>query len=214
MNIAPYLQIIHIKNHPLQSWLIMHIYMPSHNEDLRLICIIQQTIEEQIIAHPNHTYILGGDFNRDIALIGRQNENGNTPLQEEDILWRTSIENQTFTYIPTNTNYSRQGGHNYTSTNLIDGFFIKTKNPTLYTSTTITEQNLNFDHLPITLHILPNTLLAHQPTNTPNQTTRVMNPIPQENLEKFNTKFFEENGIQLNNLSTLLSIEQLNQEQW
>ena len=60
--------------------------MPSHNEDLRLIPIIQQTIEEQITAHPNHAYILGGNFNRDVVLIGRQNENGNTPPQEEDIL--------------------------------------------------------------------------------------------------------------------------------
>ena len=174
--------------------------MPSHNEHLRLIPIIQQTIEEQIIAHPNHTYILGGDFNRDIALIERQNENGDTPPQEEDILWRTYIENLVFTYIPTNTNYSKQGGHNYTSTSLIDGFFIRTQNPTLYTSTTITDKNLNSDHLPITLHIPPNTLLASHPPNTPNQTTRITNPIPQENLEKFNIKFFEENVIQLNNL--------------
>ena len=39
-NISPYLQIIHIKNHPLQSWLILHIYMPSHIEDIRLISSI------------------------------------------------------------------------------------------------------------------------------------------------------------------------------
>ena len=102
--------------------------MPSHNEDLRLILIIQQTIEEQIIAHPNHTYILDGDFNRDVALIGRQNENGDIPPQEEDVLWHTYIKNLAFTYIPINPNYSKQGGHIYTSTSLIDGFFIKTQN--------------------------------------------------------------------------------------
>ena len=174
--------------------------MPSHNKNFRLIPIIQQTIEEQFIAHPNHTYILGGGFNRDIALIGRQNENGNTPPQEEDILWNTYIENLAFTYIPTNTNYSRQGGYNYTNTSLIDGFYIKIQNPTLYTSTISTELNLNSDHLPITLHISPNTLLARQPPNRPNQITRIMNPIPQENLEKLNTKFFKENVIQLNDL--------------
>ena len=44
--------------------------MPSHIEDLRLIPIIQQTIRTQIDSHPNHTYILCGDFNRDIAFIG------------------------------------------------------------------------------------------------------------------------------------------------
>ena len=53
--------------------------MPSHIEDIRLIPVIQQTIRTQINAHPNHTYIMCGDFNRDIALIGRQNEQRFTP---------------------------------------------------------------------------------------------------------------------------------------
>ena len=35
--ISPYLQIIEINNQPLQPWLIIHIYMPSHEEDIRLI---------------------------------------------------------------------------------------------------------------------------------------------------------------------------------
>ena len=63
-NISPYLQIIYINNHPIQPWLMIHLYMLSHSEDLRLIPIIQQTIRIQIDAHPNHTYILCGDFNR------------------------------------------------------------------------------------------------------------------------------------------------------
>ena len=70
-NISPYLQTIHVKNYPLQPWPIIHLYMPSHIEDIRLIPTIQQTIKIQIDVHPNHTYILCGDFNRDIALIGR-----------------------------------------------------------------------------------------------------------------------------------------------
>ena len=41
-----------------------------------------------------------------------------------------------------------------------------------------------------------------------------MNPIPQENLEKFKTIFFEENTIQLNNLTDLLSLHQLTKNQW
>ena len=55
-----------------------------------------------------------GDFNRDIALIERQDEQRFTPPQEEDILWNTYAESLFLTYIPTNTNYSRQGGHKYT----------------------------------------------------------------------------------------------------
>ena len=57
-NISPYLQIIHIKNYPLQPWLIIHLYMPSHIEDIRLIPTIQQTIKRQIDTHPNHTYTM------------------------------------------------------------------------------------------------------------------------------------------------------------
>ena len=113
-NISPYLQIIHVKNCLLQPWLIIHLYMPSHIEDTRLIPTIQQTIRIQIDAHPNHTYILCGDFNRDIALIGRYNEQRFTPPQEEDILWNIYVESLSLTYIPTNTNYSRQAGHKHT----------------------------------------------------------------------------------------------------
>ena len=183
-NISPYLQIIHINNHPIQPWLIIHLYMPSHNEDLRLIPIIQQTIKIQIDAHPNHTYILCGDFNRDIALIGRQNEQRLTPPQEEDLAWNIYVESLFLTYIPTNTNYSRQGGHNYTHTSLIDGFYTNTQNSNIYTSTTLVDSNLNSDHLPITLHIPPNKLLARQPPPPTTRTTRIMNPIPQDHIEK------------------------------
>ena len=194
MNISPYLQIIHIKNHPLQPWLILHLYMPTHNEDIRLIPIIQQTINIQITTYPNHTYTLCGDFNRDIALIGRQNEHWNTPSNEEDLMWKAYTENIAFTYIPTNTNFSKQGGHNHTHTHtrLINGFYIKTQNPTLFTSTTLMEQNLNSDHLPIILHVPPNTLLAQQPPPITNHTTRIKNPIPQENLENLKPKSLRE----------------------
>jgi hypothetical protein len=82
---SPYLQIIEINNQPLQPWLIIHIYMPSHEEDIRLIPIIHQNITQQTINHPNHTQIVCRDFNRDIALIERQNEYTTTPPQVEDI---------------------------------------------------------------------------------------------------------------------------------
>ena len=76
------------------------------------------------------------------------------------------------------------------------------------------ETNLNSDHTPIILHIPPNKLIVRQPSPPTTRTARIMNPIPQENLEKFKTKFFEENAIQLNNITTLLSLDQLTQNQW
>jgi hypothetical protein len=188
--------------------------MPSHHEDIALIPTIQQTIRTQINTYSNHTLILCGDFNRDIALIGRQNEHNTTPPQEEDFAWKTYIDSLSLTYVPTNTNYSRQGGYNYTHTSLIDGFYIKTQNQNLYTCTTITEVNLNFDHAPISLHIPQNKLIARHPTPPTLKPIRILNPIPQDNLDKFNTNFHENNAVQLNELDTILSYEHLNPDQW
>ena len=212
--ISPYLQIIKINNTPLQPWLIIHMYMPSHTEDIQHIPTIQQNITNQLNLHPNHTHILCGDFNRDIALIGRQNEFHTTPPQTEDIEWRAFTNNLQLSYIPINSPYTRQGGPNYHQTSLIDGFFIQTPNNNLYTSTTDNDHNLNSDHSPVTLHIPPNVLVA-RPTPTPKQpTTRILNPIPEANIEKFKIEFFEENALQITNLNMLLSNEHLTNTQW
>jgi exonuclease III len=212
--ISPYLQIIQIQNTPLQSWLIIHIYMPSHLEDLQYIIKIQQQITQQISAHPNHSHILCGDFNRDIALIGRQNESNITPPQTEDIEWRTFTDTLNLTYIPTNSTFTRQGGQNYTQTNLIDGYYIQTPNNTLYTSTTNHDHNLNSDHSPVTLQIPPNTLLARPTQPKINKPPRILNPIPQDNIEKLKILFFEENSLQINELTSILMNEHLTDNQW
>ena len=189
--------------------------MSAHTDYIRFIPTIQQTIRVQINAHSNHTYILCSDFNRDIALIGCQNEQRYTPTRRRPIIENIIFESLSLTYIPTDTNYSRQGGHNYTQTSLRDGFYINTQNPNIYTSTTLLKSNLNSNHLPIILHISPNLLLGRQPPPPTTRTTGIMNPIPQENLEKFKTILFEENAIQLNNITNLLSLDQLieNQQQ-
>ena len=142
-NISPYLQIIKINNHPLLPWLIM--YMPTHLEDTHLIPFLKNVISNQITTHPNHIHILCGVFNRDIALTGRQNNNNNTPPQEEDIQWKNFTTTLNLEYIPTNTNIWRQRDYNYTSTSLIDGFYINSDN-NIFTSTTNTNMNLNSDH--------------------------------------------------------------------
>ena len=79
---------------------------------------------------------------------------------------------------------------------------------------TLSEPNLNSDHLPIILHIPPKKLLARQIPPPTTNTTKILNPIPQENLEKFKTIFFEENAIQLNNITDFLSLDQLDENQW
>ena len=50
------------------------MYMPPHEEDLRLIPTTQTTIMDQINTHPNDAYTLGGDFNCDICSMGKQND--------------------------------------------------------------------------------------------------------------------------------------------
>jgi hypothetical protein len=187
--------------------------MPSHAEDTQHIPIIQQNITQHINTHPNATHILCGDFNRDLALIGRQNGNDITPPQPEDIEWKTFTDNLQLEYIPTNCPYSRQGGQNYNQTSLIDGYYINTPNNTLYTSTTDNDHNLNSDHSPFILHIPTNTLLA-RPVPITNTTTRILNPIPQENIEKFKIEYIEENAPQINELITILSNDQLTEDQW
>jgi hypothetical protein len=75
--------------------------------------------------------------------------------------------------------------------------------------------NLNSDHYPVTLHIPHNTLIARPPPSTNTSPTRILNPIPPENLEKINITFFEENSTQLKELTTLLEDHQhLTPDQW
>ena len=151
--------------------------MPTHEEDIRSIPMIQQIITHQITNHSNHTHILCGDFNRDIALIGRQNEDNTTPTQEEVIKWRTFTNNLHLTYVPTNNLYSGQGGPNYNQTSLINGYYINTSNNSLYTSTINNDHNLNSDHSleHYTYHQNPTSL---GPTTNKRQTTKDAKPHP------------------------------------
>ena len=64
--------------------------------------------------------------------------------------------------------------------------------------------NLNSDHYPITLHIPQNILIARPPPPANITPTRILNPIPPENLENFHIEFFEANSTQLNKLTNLL----------
>ena len=188
--------------------------MPSHEEDIPLIPTIQNTITNQINLHPNYACIVCRDFDRDIALIGRQNDHHITPPQVEDHLWRTFTTSLKLLYILTNTQYSRQGGHNYSQNSLIDGFFIKIPNNHQYISHTNQTTHLNSDYLPIHLQIPPNTLIAKDPIPTSEPPPRILNPIPKEKLDVFHTIFFEQHSHQIDELTQLLQNNQLTHDQW
>ena len=56
INISPYLQIIRINNQSLQPWSIIHIYMPKHVEDIRLIPNIKITsLVKSMYTHITYT---------------------------------------------------------------------------------------------------------------------------------------------------------------
>ena len=80
-NLIPYLQIIKINNHPLTQIIIINLYMPSLQNNLHLIPNIQEKITTTTNRNQNHIIILGGDFNRDVALTGRTNEYTHTHHQ-------------------------------------------------------------------------------------------------------------------------------------
>ena len=175
-DISPYLQIINIKNHPLPTYFLIHLYMPTHIEDINLIPIIQITIFNHIHNNPLSNIIMLGDFNRDIALISRQNGTTRTAPTQQDLDWKHFTNSLHLQYIPTNTNYSYQGGKNYTSTSLIDSFYTKLQqnppNILIPTSKTILNLRQNSDHYPICLDIPPNNIISkskhqHQITTNP-----------------------------------------------
>jgi hypothetical protein len=84
-DISPYLQIIKIANQPLPTYFLIYLYMPSHIDDIIHIPIIQTTIFNHIHNNPQSNIILLGDFNRNIALIGKQNGTTNIAPTRQDL---------------------------------------------------------------------------------------------------------------------------------
>jgi hypothetical protein len=183
--------------------------MPTHIDDITHIPTLQTTIFNQIHNNPQSNIILLGDFNRDIALIGRQNGATNTAPTQLDLDWKQFTNSLHLRYIPTNTNYSYQGGYNYTSTSLIDGFYIKTQpsssNTPTFSSTTILNLKQNSNYYPINLYIPPNHIIAkkHLPTPISNK-PKILNSIPPKNISQFCIKFSEKNTTLIHQLINIL----------
>jgi hypothetical protein len=62
--------------------------MPTYIDDITYIPTIQTTIFNHIHNNPRSNIILFGDFNRDIALIGRHNGATNTTPTQQDLEWK------------------------------------------------------------------------------------------------------------------------------
>jgi hypothetical protein len=142
-NIFPHLQIIKITNHPLTTYFLIHLYMSTHNDDITLIPIIQTTIFNHIHNNPLSNIIMLGDFNLDIAQIGKQTGTTKSAPLQQDLEWKQFTNSLHLQYIPTNTNYSYQGGNNYTSTSLIDRFYTKIQQNSTHTPSFTSKTTLN-----------------------------------------------------------------------
>jgi hypothetical protein len=182
--------------------------MPTHNDDITLISIIQTTIFNHIHNNPLSNIIMLGDFNRDIALIGKQTGTTKSAPSQQDLEWKQFTNSLHLQYIPTDTNYSYQGRNNYTSTSLIDGFYTKIQqnlpHTPAFTSKTVLNLKQNSNHYPICLNIPPNNIIAKEYTPTPNNKPKILNPIPPENINMFCIKFSKKNTNQIQQLTNLL----------
>jgi hypothetical protein len=193
--------------------------MPTHNDDIALIPTIQTTIFNHVHNNPTSNIILFGDFNRDIALIGKQTGTTKSAPSQQDLEWNQFTNSLHLQYIPTNIDYSYQGSNNYTSTSLIDGFYTKIQQNSShiasFTSRTILNLKQNSDHYPICLNVPPNNIIAKKHTPTLNNKPKILNPIPPENINKFCIKFSEQNTNQIQLLINLLQNNTtLSQNQW
>jgi hypothetical protein len=183
--------------------------MPTHIEDINLIPIIQTTIFNHIHNNPLNNIIMLGDFNRDIALIGKQHNDTKTAPTQQDLDWKQFTNSLYLQYIPTDTNYSYQAGNKYTSTSLIDGFYTKIQqnhpNSPILTSKTLLNLKQNSDHYPVCLDIPPNFIISKQHAHTSNTNTpKILNPIPPENINMFCIKFSEKHNTQIQQIINIL----------
>ena len=158
-NISPYLQAIEIKNNPITPILLINMYMPTHPQDLHLLQDIQNHIQTLVRTHSTSHTILAGDFNRDILLQGRSS-NGITSLPNtNDYEWARFTQNIGLHIIHNPTSYTRQGGHNYTLTSHIDGFYTNIPNHHTLLSHTLINLDQNSDHYPVQLQLAPNSVI-------------------------------------------------------
>ena len=125
LGLTPYLQMLTITSQPLNSILILQVYMPTHDEDLHLMPLIQPTIESALNKHPTHLLLLTRDFIRGIFLTSKQCYNTTSTPSREDLKWKDYTNKLDFVLIPNTSHFSRQRGPYYTHiTGLFDGFYI------------------------------------------------------------------------------------------
>jgi hypothetical protein len=106
-------------------------------------------------------------------------------------------------------------GFNYTHTSLLDGYFIKSLINVIYSSQTNVDFLHNSDHFLVSLFLLHNILIVRLLPSPLSTKIRLLNPIPQTNLDLFNLSFFAAYSLQIDNLTNLFQTnDSLNCNHW
>ena len=211
--ISPYLQTIMIKNKPITPILLINMYMPTHPQDLHLVQEIQSQIQNLTRNHPTYHIILAGDFNRDILLKGRSSNGMSSPPNPNDYEWARFTQNIGLHIINNQASHTRQGGHNYTHTSLIDGFYTNMPNHHTLISHTLTNLDQNSDHYPVQQQLATNSVII-KTTPTSNSNPRIIYPISENSLQTLHTSFLEKQNLTITNLTNILKQDQLTPQQW
>ena len=85
LELSPYLQMPIISNQLLTPILILHMYMPTHDEDIHVIPLIQQNITQMLNTYSNHFPLLTIDINRTIFLVEHQTRQTTSTPSRKDI---------------------------------------------------------------------------------------------------------------------------------
>ena len=97
----------------------------------------------------------------------------------EDKDWAQFMQGLALHPIHNNETFSQQGGQNYTSTSLIDGFYTNIPLHTLPKCQTLTNQNQNSNHYPVSL-TLNFVQLAQNHTNHQNTNQKLPTQSPKK----------------------------------
>ena len=162
--------------------------MPTHTQDIHLILKVQNQILTLKTQHANHLTILAGDFNRDILLKGGTHQGIHKPPNPTDQEWAHFTQINNLKVVNKPWSLTKQGGHNYTSTSHIDGFYTNIPNTTSLLSSTITNLNQNSDHYPVQPQLNPNSIVIKAHT-TPTNLPRITYPIPSKSLQTYKPHF-------------------------
>lgn len=123
------------------------------------------------------------------------------------------MKNLTLHLIQNTKTFTQLGGHNYTSTRLIDGFYTNLPQHARLTCKTLTNWQQNSIQYPTNMELDSNNLVK-QCKQTTTQPPKITCPIPQENIQNLPTKFQRATNLHIHSLTQQLQNPHLSPNEW